>query len=214
MNGDLIRPMASIARIDAVRYVWGVGIYAAMAIGMPLFFGASGSGHATVFQMLLAFALGTCAIMTPFWFIAMDRIRGGMLVLWRLPIARRTIAAAKCAEALAINTIVLVAAAVAAYLYGPLTGDELFRTLAFGVPLDWTVTALVCGVYFMLNPQIAIFAAIAVAVAVSSGFTLVVSMFAGTSALAAVIAYIFGAVAVAVTIIVLGNVLRGVDDPT
>lgn len=214
MTVELIRPFVSIARIDAVRYVWGVGIYALMAVGMPLFFGATGSSHTTVFQLLLAFALGTCAIMTPFWFVVMDRIRGGMLVLWRLPLARRTIAAAKCAEALSINTAVLIAAGAAAYLYGPLTGDELFRTLAFGVPLDWIVTALACGAYFVLNPQLAIFAGIAVAVVVSSGFAVLVAAFGGTSLLAAVAAYVLGGAAVAVTIIVLGEVLAGVDDPT
>ena len=204
----------AIIEIDSRRHLLSIAIYAAMAIGMPIFFAVVGAPSETVFSMLIVFAVTVCAMMTPFWLVAMDRIRGGMLVLWRLPIHRRTIVATKCMESVAVNTAILLTAALIAHAYGTVSMIQLWRVLEYGVPLNSILTGTCVAAYFVMNPQIAIFGALAGVGAVSLAFASIAPILSRLPIAATVLAYAAATATLVVVTLVVGKIVSRVDDPT
>ena len=214
MNGSMRRRIFAIIDIDLRQSAGVVGLYALMAIGTPLLFAFSGSPHKTVFQLLFSFAVTICAVMTPFWLVAMDRIRGGMTVLWRLPVSRRDIAMTKCLEAVGINVAVTMVASLSAAAAHGITWAQAAGMLGFGVPLACILTVLTVAAYFIVNPQYAVFATIGVTLSVTLGFLAAfssLSSFIGPTAIC--VAYLTAGICFGVTVVVLAEVLSSVNDP-
>ena len=147
---------SALFRIDLRRYWYCVLLFAAMSVGMPILMAQRDQSKSdTPFQMLLAFSVVVCGTLTPFWFIGMDRVRGSMVILWRLPVARATIVASKLAAALLVNTLTLLACGFIVQSTDAISMVELARLLEFGLPMLWMISIVSVPIYFLVNPQIA-----------------------------------------------------------
>jgi len=147
---------SALFRIDLRRYWYCILLFAAMSVGMPILMAQKNQPKSdSPFQMLLAFSVVVCGTLTPFWLIGMDRVRGSMVILWRLPVSRAAIVASKLAAALLLNTLALIACGFIVQSTGAISMVELSRLLEFGLPMLWMISIISVPIYFLVNPQMA-----------------------------------------------------------
>jgi ABC-type transport system involved in multi-copper enzyme maturation permease subunit len=150
-----MRLFAVLLWIDLRRYWMFLALFAAMTALMPLTVtGAGAAREARAYQMLVAFGVLVCGVLTPFWLIAMDRLHQSMLLLWRLPISRLKVVACKLAIAVAVNLCVILVCGSFVFAEGGIDRMQLSDLFAFGVPVSILVTCICVPIYFLTNPQI------------------------------------------------------------
>lgn len=152
---------SSLFVIELRRHWASISTFALMGLVMPIVL-ASGGQTATdrPYQLFAAFCVLANGIMTPFWLITLDRIRGSILILWRLPVSRESIVGTKLGIAVVLNSVILLSTALLLHSLGAISARHVILALEIGLPANWLISTLAIPIYFLLNVQIGAIVAI------------------------------------------------------